>query len=159
VTIRPLLDADVPACAALMQRLPLWDRYNVTPEDARGLFAEALAGPSHSRVAEDAGRVVGFVVYSVRGTFDHSGYVRAIGVAEDAQGHGVGGRLMDAAEEEIFRRGPNVFLLVSAFNAAAQRFYARRGYSPIGEIPDYVRTGITEILFRKTLGAIQPTDS
>lgn len=158
MTIRPLADADVDACAVLMQRLPLWDRYRVTPEDARGLFTGVLAGPSRSRVAEDSGRVVGFVVYSVRGTFDHSGYVRAIGVAEDAQRHGVGGRLMDAAEEEIFSRGPNVFLLVSAFNTAGQRFYARRGYRPIGEIPDYVRTGITEILFRKTLGAIQPTD-
>lgn len=159
MTIRPLADVDVDACAALLQRIPLWARYRITAEAARAVFRGALTGPSRGRVAEDAGRVVGFVVYSVRGTFDHSGYVRAIGVAEEAQGQGVGGRLMDAVEEEIFRQGPNVFLLVAAFNAGAQRFYERRGYRPIGEIPDFVRTGITEILFRKTLGAITPGNS
>jgi ribosomal protein S18 acetylase RimI-like enzyme len=154
MTIRPLRDADVEACAALLQRIPLWARYRITPEAARAVFARALDGASCALVAEDAGRVIGFVEYTLRGTFGHSGYVRAVGVAPEAQGRGVGTRLMDAAEEAIFRSGPNVFLLVAAFNAGAQRFYERRGYRRIGEIPDYVMPGITEILYRKTLGPI-----
>lgn len=157
--IRPLRDTDVDACAALMQAIPLWARYRTTPEAARRLFAGAAAGQPQALVAEDGGRVVGFVVYSLRGTFDHSGYVRAIGIAAEAQGRGVGAHLMDAAEREILSAGPNVFLLVAAFNAGAQRFYERRGYRRIGEIPDYVRQGITEILYRKTLGPIQAGDS
>jgi ribosomal protein S18 acetylase RimI-like enzyme len=62
---------------------------------------------------------------------------------------------MDAAETDIFGHGPNVFLLVSAGNTRARRFYERRGYKRIGEIPDYIQRGTTEVLYRKTLGPIQ----
>lgn len=156
MTIRPFRAEDLDACAALLLALPLWRQYHVTPEAARALFLRALGGELRSQVAEESGRVVGVVVYTLRGTFDHSGYVRAVGVAEDVQGRGVGGRLMDAAEEEIFQAGPNVFLLVTSTNTGAQRFYERRGYRRVGEIPDYVRPGITEVLYRKTRGPIHP---
>ena len=148
-------EADLDACAALMLAIPLWAEYAVTAERARTRLAGALRAPSRGLVADEDGRVKGFVVYSVEGTFDHSGYVRAVGVAPEAQGQGIGQRLMDAAEAEILRHGPNVFLLVSAWNAGAHRFYQRRGYRRIGEIPGYVRPGITEILYRKTLGPIE----
>ena len=157
--IRPLRDSDVDACAALMLAMPLWTRYQTTREAARGLFAGAAAGGSQALVAEDGGRVIGFVVYSLRGTFDRSGYVRAIGIAAEAQRLGAGARLMDAAEREIFGAGPNVFLLVAVFNAGAQRFYEKRGYRRIGEITDYVREGITEILYRKSRGPIQARET
>ena len=160
VTIRPLLEADVDACAAIMLATPLLARYGVTTAAAaRGALADVFAGPCRGLVAEEAGRIIGFAVYSLRGTFAHSGYVRTIAVAPDAQHRGAGRRLMDAVEAAIFDQGPNVFLLTSAWNAEAQRFYERRGYRRIGEIPDYVRNGITEVLYRKTLGPIQGTGS
>jgi ribosomal-protein-alanine N-acetyltransferase len=156
MTIRPIRDSDVAACAALMRRIPLWAQYGVTADEAHAVFRGALAGGTHVRVAEQDGRVIGFIEYVLRGTFGHSGYVRALGVAPEAQGRGVGGSLMDTAEGEIFCHGPNVFLLVSAGNAGAQRFYERRGYRRIGEIPDYLRAGLTEFIYRKTLGPIRP---
>jgi ribosomal protein S18 acetylase RimI-like enzyme len=81
--------------------------------------------------------------------------VRSVAVAPDAQHQGVGGRLMDEAEAAILGSGPNVFLLVSSWNTGAQRFYERRGYRRIGELADYIRRGITEVVYRKTLGPIQ----
>jgi len=62
---------------------------------------------------------------------------------------------MDAAEAAILSHGPNVFLLVSSWNTGARRFYERRGYRRIGEVADYVRRGITEVVYRKTLGPIE----
>ena len=156
MTVRPLRPADVEACAAIMSGLPLWRAYGVTIEDARATFAAALRGAARVQVAEDEARVVGFVEYLARGTFGHSGYVWAIGVAAGAQGRGIGTLLMDAAETEIFKAGPNVFLLVTASNAGAQRFYERRGYRRVGELPDYVRPRLTEIVYRKTRGPIHP---
>src|SRR5947209_6703468 len=151
-------EADVDACAAIMLATPLWACYGITtPEAARAGFADVAGGPCQGLVAEEAGRIIGFVVYTLRGAFVRSGYVRTIGVAPDAQHRGVGRRLMDVVEATIFDQGPNVFLLTSAWNAEAQRFYERRGYRRIGEIPDYVRSGITEVLYRKTLGPIQGT--
>jgi ribosomal protein S18 acetylase RimI-like enzyme len=155
VTIRPLGPADVEACAAIMSALPLWRQYGVSDREAREVFAAALHGAAHVQVADDGVGVVGFVEYLVRGTFGHSGYVWAIGVAADAQGRGIGGRLMDAAEAAIFDAGPNVFLLVSATNARARHFYERRGYRRTGELADYVRAGLTEIFYRKTQGPIR----
>jgi ribosomal protein S18 acetylase RimI-like enzyme len=155
MTIRPLRGTDVDACAALMLATPLWIEYRVTPARARDIFADATGGSSQGLVAEDGGRVIGFVVYRLQGTFVHSGYILDVGVGADAQNQGVGTRLMDAAETDIFGHGPNVFLLVSASNTGAQRFYERRGYRRIGEIPDYIQRGTTEVLYRKTLGPIQ----
>lgn len=162
--VRPLDEADVDACAAIMFGLPLWRRYGVITLDAARarigrMYTESRAGHSRTQVAEHRGRVVGFVYYLSRGTFGHSGYVWSVGVASDQQGRGVGGHLMDAAETDIFGTGPNVFLLVSADNADARRFYERRGYRRVGELADYVIRGITEIVYRKTLGPIRADES
>ena len=162
--VRPLDEADVDACAAIMFGLPLWRRYGVTTFDAARarigrMYTESRAGHSRTQVADDRGRAVGFVYYLLRGTFGHSGYVWSVGVASDRQGRGIGGRLMDAAETDIFATDPNVFLLVSADNAGAQRFYERRGYRRVGELPDYVIPGITEIVYRKTRGPIHTDNS
>ncbi len=149
-------DADVVACASIMLAVPLWTRYGITSIDAaRAAFADVVAGTTLGLVAEEDERIVGFVVYTVRGTFVHSGYVRSVAVAPGAQHRGVGARLMDAAEAAILRHGPNVFLLVSTWNTGARRFYERRGYRRIGEVEDYLRRGITEVVYRKTLGPIQ----
>lgn len=149
-------NTDVAACAAIVLAVRLWRPYGVTTEEAaRPVFADVLAGTCRGLVADDGNRVVGYVVFTLRGTFVHSGYVRSVAVAPDAQRRGVGARLMDVAEAEILAHGPNVFLLVTASNTDAQRFYERRGYRRVGELTDYVRRGITELVYRKTLGPIQ----
>jgi ribosomal protein S18 acetylase RimI-like enzyme len=81
--------------------------------------------------------------------------VRAICVAPGLRRHGWGARLLAFAEERIFREAPNVFLCVSSFNLDAQRFYARLGYEPVGELRDYLVAGLGEILMRKTRGPIR----
>ena len=158
VIIRPMRGSDVDACASLILAIPLWAEYGITPERARATFTTVRDGTSSGIVAEDDGRVIGFIVFRVTGTFVHSGYIHDVGVAPEAQNSGVGSLLMEAAEAEIFRHGPNVFLMMSAFNTGAQRFYERRGYRRVGDIPGYIRRGITEVLYRKTLGPILPEE-
>ncbi len=162
VTVGRLRAGDVEACAHIVAADPLWQRYGLTPARARRLMGRSLAA-SRQRgaaareagevaVARWGGRVVGFVWFRTTGTFHHSGYVRWIAVAREAQHQGIGRRLMEHAERRIFAAGPNVFLLVSDFNTAAQAFYRTLGYLEVGAVPDYVVPGITERLFRKTLG-------
>lgn len=161
--VRPLLPADVEACAEIVGGDPLWRRYGTTVARARQVFRRALrAGgkgrprrlADHLAVALQGKRVLGFIWFRLEGTFDHSGYVRWIAISPHARTRGVGRRLMRHAEERIFRKGPNVFLLVSAFNRRAQAFYRRLGYREVGVIPDYLVPGITERLYRKTTGPI-----
>jgi len=44
-----------------------------------------------------------------------------------------------------------MFLGVSSFNMRAQQLYQRRGYRKVGEFPDYVIAGASEILMHKRL--------
>jgi ribosomal protein S18 acetylase RimI-like enzyme len=151
-------EADVGGCASIILAAPLWRAYGLTSEGAaRASFSDVFAGVCRGLVAEDEGEIVGHVVFTVRGTFVHSGYVRSLAVAAHRQGRGVGGALMDAAEAAILDAGPNVFLMVNAENTGAQRFYERRGYRRVGALPEYVRRGVTELLYRKTVGPIDGT--
>lgn len=162
VTVRRMRAEDVEVCARIVAADPLWRRYGVTLPGARRSFRRALAaqrgrvaaGTAELAVACEDRRVVGFVWFRVEGTFHHSGYVRWIAVAPAARGRGIGERLMRHAEERIFRVGPNVFLTVSDFNTRAQAFYRRLGYARVGALTDYVVPGVTEWLYRKTLGPI-----
>ncbi len=156
IRIRVLRAHDIPACGAIVGSDALWQRYGISARKARQLIRDARRRRERLYVATADGQVVGFIWFLLHGTFAHSGYIRWIVVASSARGKGVGTKLMAFAETQILRAGPNVFLLVSAFNRLAQRFYWRRGYQPIGRLADYVAPGITEVLYRKTTGPPRP---
>ncbi len=164
VTVRRLQAGDVDACARIVAADPLWGRYGVTFRSARQAIGRALGAgrrrggatreAAELAVAHHGGHVAGFIWFYLRGTFYHSGYVRWIAVAPEARGRGVGRRLMQYAEDRIFKAGPNVFLMVSDFNERAQRFYETLGYRLVGKVPDYIVPGIGEHVYRKTRGPI-----
>jgi ribosomal protein S18 acetylase RimI-like enzyme len=82
-----------------------------------------------------------------RGAFNRSAYIQLIGVRPAARGGGIGRALMEFAEAHAQSR--DIFLLVSDFNADAQRFYARLGYTQVGKLDDYVVQGVNELILRK----------
>jgi ribosomal protein S18 acetylase RimI-like enzyme len=71
-------------------------------------------------------------------------------VAEGARGQGIGAALLRFAEERFAGRR-HVFLLVSSFNARAQKFYQEHGYARVGEIQDYIVPGKSELIYHKRL--------
>ena len=106
-------------------------------------------------LAKVSGEPAGFLVISMQGAF--VGYIQLVGVAPASRGQGVGRSLIEFAEQRIFRETPNVFICVSDFNKEAQGFYAKLGYRQIGELKDFIITGHSEILLRKTIGPIRST--
>ena len=153
MNIRPMTANDITPLARLMASSPLWQRYNVTEASTARRLSDGLANGMTIAVAEVEGESVGFVWYVERGAFNRSGYIMLIGVKPGMQGHGIGQALMEHAEEILHTGSQDVFLLVSDFNHAAQRFYARLGYQQVGAIPDYVIPGITELIFCKRMRA------
>jgi len=152
--IRPFTSADVPGCARIMAENPLWQRYGITLESATQRLADGLAQHAPLLTASESAQIgaepTGFVWYVEKGAFFRSGYIMLIGVDPTHQGQGIGEALMDEAENRMFTKTKDVFLLVSDFNGGAQRFYQRRGYVQVGALPGYVLPDVTELIFRKT---------
>ncbi len=101
-------------------------------------------------VAIDESGVAGGLILCMTGAF--VGYIQTVLVAPDRQGKGLGSQLVEFAEDRIFRESPNSFLCVSSFNTGARRLYERLGYEYVGELSDYVVSGHSELLYRKTRG-------
>lgn len=103
-------------------------------------------------VAADADRLLGFLILQVRGAF--VGYIQTVAVAAGLRGRGIGTELIAFAEERCFKEFPNVFMCVSSFNDRARELYERLGYEQVGELPDFMIEGHSELLLRKTRGPI-----
>ena len=104
-------------------------------------------------VALEEGELRGFLILNMSGAF--AGYIQTVCVAPEARSRGIGTRLMQFAEERIFRDSPNVFLCVSSFNPRARALYQRLGYVRVGELKDYLVPDHDELIFRKTIGPIR----
>jgi [ribosomal protein S18]-alanine N-acetyltransferase len=150
VVVRPLAGrAEAENCARMMAASEPWITLGRGYEASLAL----LQRPDREvHVAVLDGTVAGFIVVAMQGAF--VGYIQTVCVAAERRGRGIGTRLVSHAEERIFRETPNVFLCVSSFNPDARRLYERLGYSLVGALPDYLVTGHSELLYRKTIGPI-----
>lgn len=100
-------------------------------------------------IARRSQGAAGFLLLADYG-FAGAPYVASIGVAPEVRGTGIGSQLLHWVEKRYYSRG-NVFLLVSSFNTRAQQLYFRNGYQKVGEIPDFVVSGHSELILRKSL--------
>jgi len=149
--VRPFEPADIDAVNDLLATHYPWTEY----EASFTINPETLGDAGEALVASVDGTFAGFVWWLPDGAFGRSGYVKLVGVHRDHQSGGVGTTLMDAAETALFDAGgrTDVFLLVSAFNDGARRFYDHRGYEQVGTIEDYVEEGTNEVLLRKRIAS------
>ncbi len=117
LTIRRLEgQAEADACARMMSASEPWVTLQRSYEDSLRL----LSDPQREvYVAVEPETLAGFLILLMHGAF--TGYIQTVCVAPGMRNRGVGGRLLDFAEERIWRDSPNVFLCVSSFNPAARR--------------------------------------
>jgi ribosomal protein S18 acetylase RimI-like enzyme len=150
LVIRPLGDAaEARGCAGFTAASEPWLTLGVTAER----MFRGLTDPTREvHVAVVDHQIVGVLSLHLTGLLN--GYIQTIATHPDWRGRGLGTRIMRFAEERIFRQSPNVFLCVSGFNHRAQMFYERLGYQRVGEFPDFLVKGYSEILLRKTKGPL-----
>ena len=148
MNIRPLANSqEAEECARLMSGTDPWVTLGRDFAASLGIIRD----PSREvYVAEDEAGIAGFIVLCMTGAF--IGYIQTVLVAPDRQGQGIGSQLVTFAEERIFKESPNSFLCVSSFNPDARRLYERLGYKYVGELTDYLVSGHSELLLRKTRG-------
>jgi ribosomal-protein-alanine N-acetyltransferase len=149
--IREARDDELDALAHAVAPQPLLVRYQIAADRLATLLHEALARRDPLLVVEEGGRARGFAWFLPSGTFGAGGYLRLIALEPGTEGRGLGGALLDELERRVSPGTPHLFLLVSHWNADAQRFYARRGYAEVGRLPRFVRDDTDELIFYKRL--------
>jgi putative acetyltransferase len=125
--LRPYRDDDEDAAIALWEQT--WQRAYPDIDFAarvtwwRERWRSELVPNANIVVAEQAGRLIGFV------TIDLKGYLDQLVVAPDHWGSDLGNELVDEAK----RLSPDgITLLVNTDNARAIRFYRRNGFADAG---------------------------
>jgi len=103
-------------------------------------------------VLENENDIMGFAILQICGTF--KGYIQTLCVDEIHRGKGLGKKLLQFCEDRILKISPNIFICVSSFNKRAFKLYTEFGFKLIGELQDFMKTGFTELLLRKTFGPI-----
>jgi GNAT superfamily N-acetyltransferase len=143
---------DAASVAKWMPTIDPWVRYGLTSERAQSRLGVGMARGDIVLTADlDNRKACGFGWCIPAGAFDLSPYLRWIAVHPELAGAGVGTALMAAFEQEALAHGKDMFLLAADFNVGAHRFYERQGYSQIARLPDYVVTGVSELLYWKRL--------
>ena len=133
-------------CARLMAASEPW----ITLKRGYDVLLPAALDPEYVfLVARRDGAACGFIRIHPRGVAG-SPYVASVAVAGAERGRGVGKALLDATEAGCPKER-YVFLCVSSFNARARGLYERHGYRLVGELPDYVVDGFSELLMGKRL--------
>ncbi len=98
------------------------------------------------RVTREGRRVSGIVV--TRREFLLGVFIALLAVRPEARGRGLGRLLLEDAARNA---GPARWLYASSDsqNRGAARFYRARGFERVGRLPDLIRRGRTEILWRR----------
>jgi len=143
------LAEDIEVCATIFSNSEPWITLGMNVDHFHKILSDPL---SEIYVLKVNTEIAGVIVLQMQGPF--SGYVKAIVIDSKWAGKGYGRVLLAFAEERVFKDSPNMFLCVSSFNKSAQPFYQKMGYHVIGEIEDYLVSGFSEILMRKTKGPV-----
>lgn len=145
--IAPAVEGDEEWCASLMAASEPW----ITFKRDLTMTRAALVRPGAElfMACSSAGERLGFILLAAYGLAG-APYIATIAVVPQGRSQGVGSALLDFAEDRYRSRG-HLFLLVSSFNTAAYSLYLRRGFRRVGEIPDYVIAGYSELILHKRL--------
>lgn len=156
LVIRAMTAADKPAVMEMLRSIP-----EFTPQEvavAEELIDAYLAGGVASgydlRVAVVEGGVVGYVCFGptplTQGTWD----LYWIAVSPQAQGRGIGRKLMDLVEAEVRKARGRLVLVETASKPSYEKtrgFYRSRGYEVISRIPDFYEMGDDKLTLQKRL--------
>ncbi len=142
--------------------LPLLRRYGTSParlaEELRSLASQPIDGREQDLLLAETDGAEELPIGLARlqhggsgGQFGRGAYLKLIALRPGYTGRGIGHLLLDAVEQRVGQRCSDLFLLASDFNQGAQRFYERRGYLRVGQLPEFACAGITEIIYWKRL--------
>jgi ribosomal protein S18 acetylase RimI-like enzyme len=148
--------SDLPALRRLVESTDVF--YPEEIEIALELLEERLRRGAQSGYefifAERAGKLVGYCAWGAvpltKGSYD----LYWIAVAPEAQGFGIGRRLMRLAELEVSKLGGGRLYIETSSRAAyvrTRRFYRAMGYVQAARLPDFYARGDHKVVFYRAI--------
>lgn len=136
--IRPLAPSDADACDAVILTLP----YHFGDEDGRAECARAVR-TQDGLVALEEGEVVGFLTLARHDP--RSAEITWMAVRADRRGHGIGGRLIERAVDDLSRDGVELLSVLTVADsepderdsdnyADTRAFYRTQGFVALREL-------------------------
>jgi diamine N-acetyltransferase len=115
-----------------------------------GLYTYLVQDDSalHRYVVRNSEKLAGMV--TVRNPWLFGPHLELLAVFPTFQGRGIGREVLEWLQEEA-RPSRNLWVVVSAFNTGARRFYHRHGFKKIASLDDLIVPGNDEHLLRKVL--------
>lgn len=157
--LRPATPVDTPALVALGTATGLFQ-----PLEAEALLGQTLDDLHAGRLAEGhlawlstddpAGAPSGWVYFSPEAKADQVWQLWWIGVAPARQGRGIGDELLRFVEDHVRAAGGRLLLIETSSLPALERtrhFYAKRGYTACGRVPDYYGDGDDKVIYAKRM--------
>ncbi len=117
VNIRPIRSEELEAARRILASSG-WTKKVEDPE----VFARSVQASQVALVADEGGRVVGFLRAISDGVFN--GYISMVAVAPDCRGRGVGSALVQAA----IGQNSNITWVLRADREGVERFYGSLGF-------------------------------
>ncbi len=105
-------------------------------------------------VAEDENGLAGYICYGPTPLTENTWDIYWEAVAIERQGRGIGGALIEAAEEAIRRTGGRLIIIETSSAPSYEKtrcFYQSHGYEIIGQIPNFYTLGDHKLILRKKL--------
>ena len=144
--IRPMVTSDLPQVVQL--------EHDIFPDPwSRRSFAESLIETQvESWVVEIQNRIIGYMIALWVSDETH---ILNLAVEVEYRRRGIATQMLTALEDFASRQGCSHFWLeVRSSNVAAQKFYDKHGFKPLGHRKHYYRNGEDALIMAKIVGDI-----
>jgi len=150
MAVRPVQTRDLPAIYEI-EKISFKDPY---PPSL--IYTLAYRNPETFLVAQENGRIVGYVIAILQG--ESLGHIVSIGISPKHRRRGVGSALTIRILEALKRLGAeSVRLEVRRSNIAAQRFYEKLGFRQVCVIKKYYRDEDAHVYVTELKSARDPS--
>ncbi len=149
-----LLASDIPVFRRLLQSTGMFFDFeiDVAIEIMELFIKDGEKSGYYFYVAELNGQPVGYINFGPTPCTQYSWDVYWIAVEKQFQGTGIGGNLLKMAEKNIEKNnGQNIWIETSSRPdyLPTHRFYEKKGYAKMCELPDFYAPGDHKIIYLK----------
>lgn len=142
---KPLESKETILCAQLMSSSPPWNKLFFSEQQCLA----SLSDPDLDLyIAEFENDFIGFMATRATG-MEGEPLLEYLCIKHQYRGRGIGTRMLEFLEENIFPDSDNIYLFVSDINPRAIKLYEKIGYTKIGQLENYNLWGQTEYIYRK----------